>query len=399
MKKIIAICAAAALSLTGCAAKQTIKDMRDSVSQLIDESEEKPEKLIIVSGYHSNSYVPDWTLIEEDIFEACSKNAEIQLIIDDGRPFVKSINLDKIDTSLSKNNFDEKVKQNTAKVLSECMLTTAQTEEIDTYTALSLAERCIDKNCNNKILIIDSMFPSKGKIDFRDTPLVSLNIDSVKSFENDLPNLKDVPGTIYGLGEVTGKQPILSSDDYNTLCNFWNTFFEEVGCNFIIDRSPFSVKEEPDSSLPNVSVCIVTEDSNEINKLTDNIIYQLPRESISFEPDTAEFSDKNKAKEKLTDFAAKITDSDKLLLLGMCATSGDAESARNLSLQRSEAVKKLLQELGVHADITCIGTGFDSHALHTNDLNADGSLNENSAEKNRTVLAMTVETAKNYGFI
>ena len=400
MKRILTICTAAALTIadTGCAAKEKAEEIKESVTQLVSPTE-TPEKLIIISGYHSNGYIPDWTLIQDKIFNACSKNAEIQLIVDDGKPFVKSINLEKVDTSLSDKNFNERVKQNTAKVIAECMTTTARTEEIDTYSALALADRCIDTNAENSVLIIDSMLPTTGQINFAETPLVSVDIESsVKSFENSFQNLNKSDITVYGLGEVAGEQPDFSTDDYNTLCAFWDGFFEETNCEFYIDRSPYTVKENPEN-LPKVSVCLTTEDTSKMTKLGDNTVYELPPSAISFNPDSAKFTDRETAKKELSDFAEKLTDSDKLVLHGMTATYGDAESSRTLSLERAEAVKELLLEIGVKSQITCIGTGFDPNPLHTPDLNADGSLNESNAEKNRTVLAMTETTAKNYGLL
>ena len=416
MKKIIAICAAAAaaLSFTGCSAeeiaekaKKTANDTRETfniaketANEIMKTPEEKPEKLIIVSGNHGNAYQPDWTLIEDSISEACSRNAEIQLIIDDGKPFVNSINLEKIDTSLSKNNFNNKVKENTAKVIASCMTTTAQTEEVDVFEALNLAERCIDLNTSNEIIIIDSLLSTTGKINFTEAPLFSLDIEnSAKSFENTLPNFENVNVTVYGLGEVSGEQSVLSSDDYNTLCCFWFDFFTTVGCDIRIDRTPYSNRKEPDSSLPNVTACPVTEDSSEISELKDNTFYELPPETLSFQPDTADFTDRDSAKEKLSDFAEKLNDTDSIVLVGMTASVGDAESSRTLSLQRAEAVRGLLQESEVKSNITCTGKGFDANPLHTPDLNADGTLNETAAVRNRTVLAMTEKTARKYGLI
>ena len=399
MKKFLltaAICAACAMT-TSCNADT----FTEPITKLVNgSSAETPSKLIIISGNHANAYQPDWQLLEDKITEACRKNSEIQLIIDDGKPFVNSVNLEKINTSLSEKNFSEKAKKNAVEVLAACMTTAAQTEEVDVFSALSLAERCVDPDAENDIVIIDSMLSTKGAINFIETPVFALDIESsVKSFENTLPNLRNTTISIYGLGEVAGEQQALSSDDYDTLTKFYSSLFEKIGCDFRIDRTPYSTRTEPDSSLPNVSECLVRENTSKMNTLSDGTVYELPTEALLFQPDTANFTDKEKSKEKLSDFAEKAADTDNITLVGMTASFGDAESSRTLSLQHAEAVKALLQELGVQANITCIGKGFDPSPLHTPDLNADGSLNETAAQKNRTVLAMTEKTAKDYGLI
>ena len=398
MKKFLltaVICAACAM--TSCNADT----FTEPITKLVNgSSAETPSKLIIISGNHANAYQPDWQLLEDKITEACKKNSEIQLILDDGKPFVNSVNLEKIDTSLSEKNFSEKAKKNTVEVLAACMTTAAQTEEVDVFSAISLAERCVDPDAENEIVIIDSMLSTKGAINFIETPVFALDIESsVKSFENMLPNLRNTTISVYGLGEVAGEQQALSSDDYDTLTKFYSSLFEKIGCDFRIDRTPYLTRTEPDSSLPNVSECLVREETGKMNTLSDGTVYELPPEALSFRPDTANFTDKEKSKEKLSDFAEKIADTDNITLVGMTASFGDAESSRTLSLQRAEAVKALLHELGVQVNITCIGKGFDPNPLHTPDLNADGSLNETAAQKNRTVLAMTEKTAKDYGLI
>ena len=82
----------------------------------------------------------------------------------------------------------------------------------------------------------------------------------------------------------------------------------------------------------------------------------------------------------------------KCVLIGMTATSGEADSAKTLSRQRAEGVAGILQQLGVSKEqIICIGTGYDSTPFHVQDVDENGNLDESLAVRNRCVLAVSVE--------
>ena len=83
----------------------------------------------------------------------------------------------------------------------------------------------------------------------------------------------------------------------------------------------------------------------------------------------------------------------KLLIAGTTATVGTNESCVALSQARAEAVKSLLVSLGVSEDrIETVGLGYD-HEYHLDDLNSDGTLNDNAAS-NRAVILFDVNSTE-----
>lgn len=380
---------------------------------------EKTNDLIIVLNNSSNRPLADLSLIYDEVEEACATGSNISIIVDDGTPFVaESIKIPAIDVSKSSANQKRDIQKYTFQVLEVCQNAVSKTAEIDTYSALSLAERSINPENETKIVMLDSLLPTTGKIDFSEKPLYLTDIDETMEHFSSLDSFKNLSCTklnIYGVGEVAGEQPNLSSDDYNKLLSFWSEFFEKTGCsNVNISRKPYTVRKNAPDNLPEVSVCIVSQDTNKIavsnseeNKMPetiqDNTIIEFDSEMIAFSPDTAEIINKEEAMKKLGTIAEQIknTTDQPVVLAGMTATYGDAASSRALSLNRAEAVKSLfVDELGVPSDkIICIGTGYNNNKLHINDLNADGSLNEKNARQNRKVVAMTESTARESGII
>lgn len=400
--KILAVCSI--LSMSGC--------------NDVPEENEREKDIIVVIGNTSNRPLADLSLIYDDIEQACSENANISLIVDDGMPFVaKSLRIPEIDRKKSATNQKRDIQTYTAQVLSACKNVMPLTSEIDTYGALALADRMIDPSHDTKIVMLDSLLPTAGKINFAEKPLYLTNVyETVQSFSESLTYLSCAEINIYGVGEVSAGQPQLSNDDYNKLIEFWSEFFQTTGCsNVNISKKPYTVHEPPPDDFPEVSMCIVSQDINKISvnseeytisessdRLYDNTVIEFDSEMISFSPDTADILNRKETVCRISNIAGKINNTEQpVILVGMTASYGDAESSEELSLKRAEAVKNLfVGELGVSADkIICIGTGYNDNRLRVDDLNPDGSLNEEKAQQNRKVIAMTETTAREANII
>lgn len=410
MKKLFCgvLTALSMLSMTGCSGEPAAPEPKND--------------LIIVLNNSTNRPLADLSLVYDDIEEACGKASDITIIVDDGTPFVaESLSIPAINKSKSAANQKRDINRYTKQVLAVCQNAMAKTGEIDTYSALSLAERSVNPEHNTKIIVLDSLLPTTGMIDFSEKPLYLTDIEeTMPYFSDNLTNLSYTEINIYGVGEVSGEQPQLSSDDYNKLLDFWNEFFDSVGCtNVNISKKPYSAHEEAPESLPDVSLCIVSQDVNKIavsseepeipeskppvttDIIQDNTVIEFDSEVISFAPDTAEITNKEEAVRRLSNIAGQLNNtSQPVILAGLTATYGDAQSSEVLSLKRAEAVKSLfVDELGVTSEIICIGTGYNANKLRVNDLDGNGLLNEEKAKQNRKVVAMTETTAKESGII
>lgn len=388
--------------LTGCMEHGDDKNKKTSASTEIS-------NLIIILGAHGNAYAPDLTLIEDKVLSACYQGATIQLIVDDGTPFLETYRIPQIDENLSDSNKDRKARSYAKQVLSTCRSARAKTEEVDSFSALSLAERCVNEDTasTTELVILDTMLPTIGMINFSESPLFSMNVEtSAAAFSGKLTKLSDININVYGIGEVAGDQASLSNQDYDTLTLFWEMFFKSIGNNKTKINVVPSKNAEVLEDMPKVSVVAVSSDDNRIedNKeaFVDGIVYNFDMEYISFDINSAEILNRDQAIESLIELSECLkTSPQPIVVVGMTATSGEAESSRELSLERAMAVKSLLQEeLGVESQITCIGTGHDStNRFHKNDLDSNGHLIERIAQENRTVLVMSEATAKQNGLL
>ena len=151
--------------------------------------------------------------------------------------------------------------------------------------------------------------------------------------------------------------------------------------------------------LPPVSTVTVLQEDNAIasGEVQGNgINVTLSQNSVTFIPDTAELADPSAAKEALSPTAETLTQhSDiQVLIVGQTATVGQADSCRQLSLERAQCVAGILQQLGVDAaQINCIGLGYDPSPLRVQDIAPDGStLVEEQAMQNRVVHILDANT-------
>lgn len=117
-------------------------------------------------------------------------------------------------------------------------------------------------------------------------------------------------------------------------------------------------------------------------------VLRFDESRISFIKNTADVTAPEAAAKELksvADYLAKTSGG--IIVAGSTATVGDPGICRDLSRQRAAAVKAILtDELGVEADrISTIGIGRDKSWLRANDLNSDGSLNNELAQRNRCV--------------
>jgi OmpA-OmpF porin, OOP family len=110
--------------------------------------------------------------------------------------------------------------------------------------------------------------------------------------------------------------------------------------------------------------------------------------SVGFQPDTAEFRDRNAARAVLTPFAQFLIESPsrRIALTGTSARAGTEAGQVDLSTRRAEAVKALLVELGAPADrISTRGVG-SRFPGYVNDVGPGGRQLPGPASANRTVI-------------
>lgn len=399
MKKLLSVFITAAfmLLLTSCDSPKATQE---------------PYNFILILGSHANAKELDYSAVASEFEYAASHAANVTIIVDDGSPFVyATFEIPTISEGLSAANKSRKLSEYVAELEERCSNASANSSEVDVFSSIALAARCV-KSSSDKVIMIDSGLSTFGLIDLSTAPISRIDADSLISniLESEYQlDFKGASVIVCGLGEVAGEQPELSVSDYNNLVKFYELLFKSFNADTIIDTTP-NATVSPITTDYSVTVCPVSTDvfdlplsSNvkQAEPLKEKEVVEITETSIQFKPDSAVLVDAEAARNSLAGIAEKLkaTD-DQISVVGMTATFGGINEARELSLERAKTAAKLLSELGVDtSDYMIVGTGYDNNSYRVKDTDNYGNLIETKAEKNRIVLIMTVETAKKRGLI
>lgn len=400
VKKFVTISIAALISfgdvLTGCGSA----------------SASDPTHIVVIYGNHNNAPTPDLSVIEDQFLDAASTYGSITVVEDDGSPYIAvRETASKPAANISSTNRERKAKRFITevgeKIQSEAIPKTA---EVNTIKAIQLGTRELSDKSGKKILVImDSCVSTTGALDLTQGYLENLNVDETISMldsNKEIPDFSNVDEIVpYGIGDVSSPQKELGNVARSNLISLWEGIFAAGGCEASTCKSTvFSAEESgTNAEMPSVSTISVKENigdqqydgetSSEPLSFSASDIVEIPESTVAFIQDTADFQDVDSSKATLEPLAKTLKSEDaKCVLIGMTATSGEADSAKTLSRQRAEAVSGILQQLGVSKEqIICIGTGYDSTPFHVQDIDENGNLDESLAVRNRCVLAVCVE--------
>lgn len=263
----------------------------------------------------------------------------------------------------------------------------AQTPEADVLTALDLAGRSAGGQRPGTVVLVDSGLSTVAPLDFRQRGLLDAppaeTVDALRA-ANALPALQGVTVVLAGLGDVAAPQTALAPAQRTSLVALWTAVAEAGGaaCVAVVDEPRGG---DAPSDVPPVSLVDVPPPPT----ITPGQVTALPDDnSVGFQPDTAEFRDRNAARAVLTPFAQFLTESParRLALTGTSARAGTLPGQIDLSTRRAEAVKALLVELGAPADrISTRGVGSEFPG-YVDDIGPDGRQLPGPASANRTVI-------------
>lgn len=263
----------------------------------------------------------------------------------------------------------------------------AQQPEVDVLSALDLAGRSAGGQRPGTVVLVDSGLSTVAPLDFRQKGLLdSPPADTVAALKanNQLPGLQGETVLLAGLGDVAAPQGALSPAQRGSLVALWTAIARAGGASCVAVVNEPRSGDAPDG-VPPVSVV----DLPPPPTITPGQATALPDDnSVGFQPDTAEFRDRNAARGVLTPFAQFLQQSPtrRLALTGTTARAGTQQSQVDLSTRRADAVKALLVELGAPADrITTRGVGSQFPG-YVNDVGPDGHQLPGPASQNRTVI-------------
>jgi OmpA-OmpF porin, OOP family len=263
----------------------------------------------------------------------------------------------------------------------------AQYPEADVLGALALAGRSVQGGRPGTVVLVDSGLSTVAPLDFRQQGLLDAPAQDTVGFLRDhqaLPDLSGATVVLAGLGDTAAPQAALDTAQRTELVALWKGIAQASGaaCVAVVDE-PRSGDAPAD--VPPVSTVAVPPPPT----VTPGKATSLPDDgSVGFQPDTAEFRDRDAARGVLTPFAQFLAQGPtrRLALTGTTARAGTAASQVQLSTQRAEAVKALLVELGASPDqITTKGVGSQFPG-YVNDVGPDGKQLPGPASQNRQVI-------------
>ncbi len=263
----------------------------------------------------------------------------------------------------------------------------AQSPEADVLGALGLAGRSVQGGRPGTVVLVDSGLSTVAPLDFRQQGLLDAPVQDTVGFLRDhqaLPNLGGATVVLAGLGDTAAPQAALDTAQRTELVTLWKGIAQASGASCV------AVVDEPRSGdapadVPPVSTVALPPPPT----ITPGKPTSLPDDgSVGFQPDTAEFRDRNDAGAVLAPFAdfLKGGPTRHLALTGTTARAGSTASQVQLSTQRAEAVKALLVELGASpAQISTRGVGSQFPG-YVNDVGPDGKQLPGPASQNRQVI-------------
>jgi outer membrane protein OmpA-like peptidoglycan-associated protein len=263
----------------------------------------------------------------------------------------------------------------------------AQYPEADVLGAMGLAGRSVQGGRPGTVVLVDSGLSTVAPLDFRQAGLLDAPVPDTVGFLRDhraLPDLAGATVVLAGLGDTAAPQAALDTAQRGELVSLWKGIAAASGaaCVAVVDEPRSG---EAPSDVPPVTTVAVPPPPT----ITPGKATSLPDNgSIGFQPDTAEFRDRNAARGVLAPFAQFLAQGPtrRLALTGTTARAGSAVSQVQLSTQRAEAVKALLVELGAPPDrISTAGVGsqFPGYVV---DVGPDGTQLPGPASQNRQVI-------------
>lgn len=356
-----------------------------------------PSSCAFVVGSHANAPLPKVDCATSYISEAVGSNGYIEVISAEGEPRSAVSGAIVGSTANTESKRAQENEQWQAAILGYLADVEAQTPQIDTLSAIDLASRALSEAPgSHRIVVMDSGLSTAGALDFTQGSLIDADANEVAAWLSDnreLPDLSGIAVDWYYLGDTAAPQADLSPAQRDNLRAIWQAILENSGATVVFhDTTP-----GPDSAdgLPEVDVVDLPERAAMPDSLVDgqSVQIEFAESDIRFEGDSAEFADKDQAREAVAACAALMEKGGATCTVeGTTASAdpGQGDSGKQfvfeLSRKRAEAVAGLLVEAGVEPGaIEARGCG-DEHVSHVPDRDEGGRLIPSAAAENRKVI-------------
>lgn len=362
-----------------------------------------PSAVSLVLGNHE--YFPKINLraesVYQKIYDAAYSYGDCSIVVVDGNPYVAaSYNITKPDANIDNAKRKQIAKQNSEQIIADGSNAYAKTAEIDTLSAI-VASSALLKSSSAEVkemLVYDSGFSTTGLLDFSSENLIDVEpalIVERLSELHALPQLNGIRIIWTGLGEVCDEQDELSSTYKYNLKNIWREVIVAAGGEVEFIDVPLSATPKVEE-LPSCKTIPIIQDTLE---LSGNIAKPIKfgEETIKFLGDQAVYVSAADAKKALEPIAIFLKENatKRILIVGTTASAGKDVSCLSLSLNRANACRNTLVEMGVNeSQIETLGLGRKECFLRVNDLSSNGKLVEKLASQNRAVYIFDTDSSE-----
>lgn len=365
--------------------------------------------LAVVGSPHSNepSFPLNAGTIKDKLYNCCYTYGSVSFITNDGNPRVLyQTDIPKPEkTGLSENKKKTIATNYTSQLLNELSKLNSEVSEVDTLKAITYASKTLSSSSSSadKVLVVrDNGLSTVGYLNFT-KGLLYEDTDSVVEAlvkAEAVPDLTDVNVVWMYLAQTAAPQQELSEIQKHKLEDIWRAILTEGGAKSIEFVNDIA-SDEPDNSLPSVSVVDVQNRSIEVEtnvvEPIENIIEPpietivLDNKTVRFIGDKAEFVDYEESSRVLEKYSKVLINhpNNKVYVIGTTAT-GSTDFCKQLSVKRANAVCQVLVANGVsESQLIPFGMGYED-PWHINDVDETGQQIEQYACKNRKVLIVDV---------
>lgn len=356
----------------------------------------------LVLGNHE--YFPKINLraesVYQKIYDAAYSYGDCSIVVVDGNPYVAaSYNITKPDANIDNAKRKQISKQNAEQIIADGSNACAKTSEIDTLSAI-VASSALLKSSSAEVkemLVYDSGFSTTGLLDFSSENLIDVEPSFIVERLSELHALPELTGikVIWtGLGEVCDEQDELSFTYKYKLKNIWKEVIVTAGGEVEFIDVPLSATPKSEE-LPSCKTIPIIQDSLELSGDIAKPI-KFGEDTIKFLGDQAVYVNAADAKKALEPIATFLKENatKRILIVGTTASAGKDASCLSLSLNRANACRNTLIEMGVNeSQIETLGLGRKKCFLRVNDLE-NGRLIEALASQNRAVFIFDTDSSE-----
>lgn len=343
--------------------------------------------------------------IKETIEAVVDSEGYLSIVNLDGSPsevFGQHINLpDEIKNANATMRQSEQ-KRMADNILRELSNVQAEVPEADTLAALKLAVRSLKSSgiAERRLMIIDSGLSTSGVIDFRNN-LISADPETLAEMlmqRKEIPDFSEIRVDWFLIGDVSFPQEELEGRHKEQIREIWKAIIEKGGGTVVFkDNTPRP--SEPRENLPQVSPIDLPDSEpiffekcdlkKEENPFREPVF--LSESQVKFNGNSSDYSDPSTAISVISEIADYMNSnpSFRILLCGTTAGDNRSDFSRKLSLERAEAVKRTLIELGINENrILTRGLGSEDPWHYYGAGTSDDPL----ASANRKVVLMDADT-------